>query len=252
MIFFPNFLLTLLCLGSTLSAVEVTYKGVSGPVTFGVPFKQGAVKDASVLNLNGKPLQVKVNARWSDGSVKWALFDTDLPAGFKGKFTVGKKHQGQFLFQNGVLSNGHLQVTFPKQGPLFCYEGYGEKGSAELLVKLQHDSPGECEGENWLKSAGAARNCSNFTSAGPRQITVEENGPQRATVRIAGEAGYKYILRLTLYKNEDTFKIQTTFICSRHPDKNFLRSMVLRINRPGKTVQKNVPLSASLPEAFPL
>jgi len=221
-------------------AVEVTYKGQSGPVTFGVPFKQGAVKDASVLNLNGKPLQVKVNASWSDGSVKWALFDTDLPAGFKGKFTVGKKHQGKLLFQNGVLSNGHLQVTFPKQGPLFCYEGYGEKGSAELLVKLQHDSPGECEGENWLKSAGAARNFSSFTSAAPRQISVEENGPQRATVRIAGEAGYKYILRLTLYKNEDTLKIQTTFICSRHPDKNFLRSMVLRINRPGKTVQKEL------------
>ena len=221
-------------------AIEVTYKGQAGPVTFGVPFKEGAFKDVSTLNLNGRPLQVKVNARWNDGSVKWALFDTDLPAGFKGKFTVGKAHSGKALFQNGVLSNGKLKVTFPEQGALFYCEGYGEKSSAELLVRLQHDDPGVCEGENWLRNAGAAKNISDFTSSGKRQITLEENGPQRATVRIAGEAGYKYIIRLTMYKNEDTLKIQTTFICSRDPYKNFLRSMVLRINRPGKSVQREL------------
>ena len=88
----------------------VTYKGVPGPVTFGVPFKQGAVKDVSRLNLNGVPMQVKVNAKWQDGSVKWALFDTDLPADFKGKFTVGKAHKGAFLYKNGCCTKEFCQV----------------------------------------------------------------------------------------------------------------------------------------------
>lgn len=116
-------------LASVAAAVpEITCKGESGPVTFGVPFKQGAVKDASILNLRGKPLQVKVNARWQDGSVKWALFDTDLPKNFKGKFTRGKAHSGALLYRNGVLSNGKVTVTFPSKGPLFRYELPGEIG----------------------------------------------------------------------------------------------------------------------------
>ena len=42
--------LSSLCMACLLlSASEITYKGEPGPVTFGVPFKQGAVKDASTL-----------------------------------------------------------------------------------------------------------------------------------------------------------------------------------------------------------
>ena len=221
-----------------LAADEISYTGPAGPVTFGLPFKQGAVKDASKLHLNGRPMQVKVNGRWQDGSVKWALFDTDLPASFKGKFTVGKPHQGKNLYEKGVLSNGKIKVTFPEKGPLFVYEAPGEKGSAELVTRFQLTDPGPCEGENWMKKAAPTDKTAAFSSKGPRQVTVETNGPQRAVVRIAGEAGYKYIVRVTLWKNEDTLRIQTTFICSMDPNKNFLRSMVLKINRPGKTVQR--------------
>ena len=110
----------------------------------------------------------------------------------------------------------------------------------ELQTRFQLDDPGVCEGENWMKNAGKAKKFRHFSSKGKRTVTVETNGPQRAVVRIAGAAGYKYIIRVSLWKNEDTVRIQTTFICSRHPDKNFLRSMVLRINRPGKTVQKEL------------
>ena len=228
---------------SFLSAFDsplVTYKGVPGPVTFGVPFKKGAVKDVKNLNLNGHPLQVKVNGRWQDGSVKWALFDTDLPADFKGKFTMGKAHEGELLYKNGVLSNGTVKVTFPEKGALFCYETPEEKGSATLITKFQLDSPGPCEGENWLKKAGTAKRFRRYSSAGKRSVTVETNGPQRAVVRIEGEAGYRYIIRVTLWKNENTLRVQTTFICTLDPNENFLRSMILRIDRPGKTVQREL------------
>lgn len=237
---FAFFLLTAAFCLAAFDAPLVTYKGVPGPVTFGVPFKQGAVKDASLLNLNGVPMQVKVNGRWQDGSVKWALFDTDLPAGFKGKFTLGKAHSGAPLFKDGVLSNGFVKATFPESGPLFRYETPAEKGSAGLETVFQLESPGPCEGENWLKSAGTGKKLRSYDSSGKRSVTVETNGPQRAVVRIEGEAGYRYILRVTLWKNENTLRLQTTFICTLDPNENFLRSMVLRIHRPGKTTQSEL------------
>ena len=42
-------------------------------VSFGVPFAQGELKDVSMLALSdGSPVDAWVNARWPDGSVKWA------------------------------------------------------------------------------------------------------------------------------------------------------------------------------------
>ena len=55
------------------------------PVAFGVPFAKGEIKDVSKLALfaNGieQPTDVWVNARWDDGSVKWAGFSTVVPHG---------------------------------------------------------------------------------------------------------------------------------------------------------------------------
>jgi hypothetical protein len=50
------------------------------PLTIGVPFPRGAVRDASFLSLSGdggntEPLQVQVLDRWPDGSCRWALVD---------------------------------------------------------------------------------------------------------------------------------------------------------------------------------
>ena len=43
------------------------------PVSFGVPFAQGELKNVSTLALStGTPTDVWVNAQWPDGSVKWA------------------------------------------------------------------------------------------------------------------------------------------------------------------------------------
>ena len=219
---------------------EITYKGETGPVTFGIPFAQGAVKDAWKLNLGGKPLQVKINGRWPDGSVKWALFDTDLPKNFKGKFTSGKAHSGLPLYREGVLSNGKVKVTFPQEGPLFCYELPGEKGRARIATKFLLDFPGPCEGENWLKNAPGGRHFRTFNSDGKRTVSVETNGPQRAVVRIEVDAGYRCIVRVTLWKNALTLRVQTTFICTLDPNENFLQSMVLKIDRRGKTVQREL------------
>jgi hypothetical protein len=53
---------------------------INEPVTMGIPFKKGILNDPSLLSIfdeNDKPVpvQVEVLNKWSDGSIKWALFD---------------------------------------------------------------------------------------------------------------------------------------------------------------------------------
>jgi hypothetical protein len=63
-------------------------------ITCGVPFAQGAVKDAAALSVQagGKavPAQFATLAKWGDGSVRWALLDCqlDVEAGAKAKLSV--------------------------------------------------------------------------------------------------------------------------------------------------------------------
>ncbi len=66
------------------------------PVTLGIPFQKGKVFDASQLVIvNDKeeplPTQVQVLARWSDGSLKWSLFDfkVNANAGYDVNYILG-------------------------------------------------------------------------------------------------------------------------------------------------------------------
>ena len=53
----------------------------SVPVSFGVPFAQGELKDVSQLTLSGDiPTDAWVTASWPDGSVKWAGLSAVVPA----------------------------------------------------------------------------------------------------------------------------------------------------------------------------
>lgn len=245
-------LAVLLCLAMLAGAgeiCEIHYSGESGPVTFGLPFKAGVLHSTDQLTLNGQVLQTRSNGCWPDGSLKWLLLDATLPQGFRGmlqsSLAVSPAATPTPLARGNQLSNGRLQLTIPASGPLFTYTLGDDKGSAELFLKLQHDAPGSTQEENWLLDAGESRNCSDFTSQADssREILLEENGPLRASCRIAGwftaadgRKAYRYIVRLTLYRDEDTVKIQTTFINTEDVQQNFLRSLVLRLNRAGVPV----------------
>jgi len=71
--------------GAELVGISVEdHSGVarrSWPVTGGIPFPKGKVRDVARVGLAGRPSQARALSRWSDGSVKWALLDyqTDLP-----------------------------------------------------------------------------------------------------------------------------------------------------------------------------
>jgi len=55
------------------------------PLTFGVPFARGALKDAAMLRCwhddegTRLPIQARALSKWPDGTVRWALVDTQVP-----------------------------------------------------------------------------------------------------------------------------------------------------------------------------
>jgi len=64
------------------------------PLTFGVPFAQGALRDAAALRCwrvttgAALPVQARVLSRWPDGSVRWALVDTQVALEARGRFQL--------------------------------------------------------------------------------------------------------------------------------------------------------------------
>lgn len=221
------------------------------PETFGLPLAAGTADKPEQLQLIGNdgcvlPLQVRVNARWPDGSLKWVLLDTQIDGGFSGKLTTGSARAEQpdlAVRKDGgiVIDTGRITLEIPADGPLFSYRQGNESGSADLTMALQHDAPGPTQEENWLLDAGNARNISRFGSAADkeRRVELEENGPLRTCVKISGwfmdrqgKKGYQYILRLSAYRDMSRLRLQTTFVATEDVNRNFLRGMVLRINRP--------------------
>ena len=67
-------------------SIVVEGKARLAPVSAGVPFQRGAVRDASSLALAGPdgkpaPLQAQTLSKWPDGSCRWALLDFEAAGG---------------------------------------------------------------------------------------------------------------------------------------------------------------------------
>ena len=114
------------------------------PVTTGVPFAKGAVKDVSKLTASVAgtliPAQFIKTVPWPDGSVRWALLDTqvDVPAGGKTELVVssapvliirGGRPAPRPRLKDAVhithgtdglaVSTGPMQFTIDKKGAKF-------------------------------------------------------------------------------------------------------------------------------------
>ena len=118
-----------------------------GPVSFGVPFAQGELKDVTTLALSDDtPVDAWVNARWPDGSVKWAgLSAVVLPN--DGLFVTSKQKKVQKNTPSIVVSNnqndiqvntGRLTVSITKKGrnliDSLCIDGKRVGGAASLIA----------------------------------------------------------------------------------------------------------------------
>ena len=211
----------------------------SGPVpmSFGVPFAQGELKDVSMLALSDDtPVDAWVNARWPDGSVKWAGLSAVVSPN-DGLFVTSKKKKVQKNSpsivvsndQNSILVNtGRLLVNIPKKGrnviDSLCIAGKRVGGAASLIASTDADV--------FL---------SNVT-----KVEVERMGKVSAVIKAEGmhrsENGREWLpftVRLYFYLGSDQMKLVHTFIYNGDAHRDQIRSIGLRFQVPMREATYN-------------
>jgi len=161
------------------------------PLTFAVPLPRGVLRRpaarvsfaASTVDPDGEEAQVRVHARWPDGSARWALLDTGspggaLPAGGMVRLTAADAaapaaSSDLTWSQEGgavTVGNGHVRVTMRQGGDLF-----------ERIESLQG---GEwttiCRGGGLHGGLGSGV---RLASGPVAEVRIEEAGPRRVAIR---------------------------------------------------------------------
>ncbi len=254
-----RFLLPALVLGLSLSqpagaiSTRIHVEEPSGvarkswPVTSGVPFVRGSLKDAHAVALfSGDekeiPLQAEVLARWPDGSVRWLLLDfqVDLAAKEKKQFVlrygqdvrrsgVENPVQVQELDDRVVVNTGPLRLELRRNGfDLLNSVWMDVSGDGKVTSNERVTGP-ERSGIVTVDSAGK-----EFLAAlSPAEITVEQAGPLRACVRVSGhhasgdEHMFRYVVRIHAFRGQPFVRFFYTFI---NDHQNSLMAKIKELN----------------------
>ncbi len=190
------FCLTGLLAASAPRAVEVRLQVSEGEnvarapatVTSGVPFAKGELRDVSRLALKagGKPVpaQFAKTVAWDDGSVRWALLDTqaEVPAGGKVELMLSDSGANPAPAEPVRVEDGAESVKISTGGMTLTL-GKKKPGLFESL---------KIDGKERLTSAGKGlvivREDGGEALAGaPSEVKVECSGPMRAVVCLRGK-----------------------------------------------------------------
>jgi hypothetical protein len=213
------------------------------PVSFGVPFAKGELKDVSALTLgDGIAADKWVNARWPDGSVKWAGMAAVVPANSHGlRITTQSKGMAASakadklqIVDNGsqiVISTGKIKAYIPKSGKAILdslYLGTTKTGDAVRLVASTQNRASGGEGDI------------RFTSFEGQisRASVERAGNVRAVVKLegslsgAGREWLPFVLRMYFYAHSEQIKMVYSFVFDGDQDKDFIHSLGLRFSVP--------------------
>lgn len=159
----------------------------SSPVTAGIPFARGAVRDLNRLRVEAKgvpvPAQFLQLAPWDDGSVRWALMDiqTAVAASEKSELRLSDrggnpKPPGPILLEESAteikISTGPLEVVLDRKSGAFL---------KSISVDRRPLVTSAGRGLVIVKEDG-----SEAVSGVPESITVEQSGPLRVLVCIRG------------------------------------------------------------------
>jgi hypothetical protein len=188
-----------------LSCDTVLPEGRHG-LTQGLPFPKGALRDASKVRADGRPLQTAALGKWPDGSVKWlqvSAFVKDrekLNLEYGEDITPGKAPESKLKAEKTaagvVVDTGALRFEIPSDGSALMKNITGGKRViSEAVMTLNGSAPGSVP-----------------------EITVEENGPVRAAVKISGKFSqnpdFSYLVRLFAYENTAELEMEHSLILS--------------------------------------
>lgn len=206
------------------------------PVSFGVPFAQGELKDVSALALsNNTPIYAWVNARWPDGSVKWAGVSAVIGQGDSYTITSGKKSRksGKSMVtaednHHIVVNTGRLMAIIPKDGnqiiDSLCLDGKKIGGAAKLIA-----------------TTNDAKFCSKLT-----KVEAECKNAVSTVIKLEGthisqtnRAWLPFTLRLYFYAGSQQVRMVHTFIYDGEAKKDMIRSIGVQFDIPMREATYN-------------
>ncbi len=187
----------------------------ASPVTSGVPFPQGHLFDTKHLQLVDQsdepiPAQFAPLAEWPDGSIQWVLvdFQTDLAAGASKTFHLlyGPDVESQLIESpllvdeddNSIrIDTGRMQLVLSKTKANVIDELHvGERLVAGNGRAVMLDGKGR-----------------EFIAGRPDVVEIEDSGPLRVTVRVAGRyqhgaaSLFDYEFRIHCYRGSSRLRI---------------------------------------------
>jgi hypothetical protein len=213
------------------------------PVTFGVPFRQGELKDATLLALSdGTPSAAWATAYWPDGSVKWAGMSAvvrniapNVVLNVKNKkksnaTSISIKESDNQL----TVNTGRLTTYIPKNGTLLIDSmtlNGCKVGSAASLI--------------------ATTTKGIFTSL-TEKVIVERQSPVDAVIKIEGRHNdgnrqwLPFCIRLYFWNGCEQVKMMHTFIYDGEQTQDFITSLGVRFGIPMRTETYNRHVAFSI------
>jgi len=224
------------------------------PVTFGVPFPRGALRDwrrSRVVDAAGRevPSQRMRTATWMgpDGDVKWILVDIDahkngryflefgqrVPATPSGAADWAREDAESITVTPGLLrvriskKRSHLIESAWLDG-----NGDGDFAESERVLAARD--------RMWMTDQNGERYDTSDRPA-DYQVGIETSGPQRVVIKAEGwyrnakgEGLCQYVTRLHLYRGKSFARLIHTFVVAFDTDKTWLREVAVPLELAGR------------------
>ena len=207
------------------------------PVSFGVPFAQGELKDVTTLALsNHEPMDAWVNARWPDGSVKWAGISAVVNAADDDIRVIREKPKQQN--RSGIMASEHLDKIIVHTGRLTAYL---TKSGHSLLDSLCLDGRRIGGSASLIATTADAAYLSRISDA-----AVERSGQVCTVVKVSGthasDDGRQWLpftVRMYFYAGSEQIRIVHTFIYNGEAQRDMIRSLGVRFHVPMRETAYN-------------
>lgn len=214
-----------------------------GGVTWGVPWPKGIIKkDEFILeDADGKaiPQQSWPLAWWPDGSLKWSAHAISLQQQPPAQLLL--KPGKQKSFTNTIKTENNATSIRIDTGVIQCE--LAKKGNV-LVNYIRHKGRDIATGGklvllNSTDPDAAAVTRSTF-EGDIEKISLEQNGPLRAVVKIEGKhtgggrAWLPFIVRLYFYQGSAAIRVMHTIVFDGDEQKDFITGLGLRFTVPLK------------------
>ena len=206
-----------------------------GYVTFGVPWKKGEVTKETVFSVNDEngnaiAYQEKPIAYYPDGSTKWTSYTiktdsetveinkADKYDGFDGIKTNETENEI-------IVDNGKFKAVFPKQGSVLMKTPYGDV--TLKAVKELRSKDGVVEIRKSIPYIGEI-NTVEIEDCGNLKTTVKVTGEHK---NIDGSEFLRYIIRFSVFYDENEIKIIHTFLYDGDEKTDFIKGVGVQLTR---------------------